>query len=311
MMTQIATSQTLYLPPASFSEVLVVSSFAPSDPIRNDVTRAMRIMADNSGERLKFHQVSVNTSEEFVAAVNGFNGSMMIFDGHGSHDKNSGVGALHIGSEKVDIWQLRGQMRPPPVVVLSACDTQSPDRTHATAGAGFLSCGAMAVVGTFLPVRSKNAALFASRLALRAAWYTEAVVGGSKRPILWSQVVGGMLRLDLVSDLITAIEKKKAIDVNEAITLRSSVNMLVHTRDPDWWPQAKQMIQSATGWAGEALQKVVSEAVAAGDSIRYTHIGNPNLLCITDRAVMMQSHEQGYRVADLPQTASAGGTAPA
>ncbi|WP_426127913.1 CHAT domain-containing protein [Pararhizobium sp. PWRC1-1] len=286
MMMQLARTQTLYLPPKAFEEVLVVSSFAQTDPIRNDVRQAMDVFAGNSKQSLKFRQVSVSTSDEFVAAVNDFHGAMMIFDGHGSHDKNSGVGALHIGSEAVDIWELRGRMRPPPVVVLSACDTQSPDRTHATAGAGFLTCGATSVVGTFLPVRSKSAALFAARLALRAAWYTQAVVGGAKRPILWSEVVGGMLRLDFLSDLMGVLEKKNLVDADQAFATRTSVNMLVHTRDPDWWPQAKLKLRAAIGCDEETLKKLISRTVAEGDSIRYTHIGNPDLLCITDLDVM-------------------------
>ncbi|MDQ0996083.1 hypothetical protein QFZ34_001260 [Phyllobacterium ifriqiyense] len=311
MMTQLANNQTLYLPPDAFAEVLVVSSFGPSDPIRNDVRQAMSVIATNSNARLKFYQVWVNTSEEFIAAINGFRGAMMIFDGHGSHDKNTGVGVLHIGAEKIDIWQLRGQMRPPPVVLLSACDTQSPDRTHATAGAGFLACGAISVVGTFLPVRSKNAASLASRLALRAAWYTQAVVGESKRPILWSEIVGGMLRLDFLSDLMTRLEKEKVVDVDRALPLRGSINMLVHTRDPDWWSETKQKLLDATGLDKEALKKHISRTLAEGDSIRYTHIGNPDLLCITDAAVMMQTREHGRTSAYAPQTASTGGVAPA
>jgi len=220
-----------------------------------------------------------------VTAINSFHGAMMIFDGHGSHDKKSGVGALHVGSEKIDVWQLRGRIRPPPVVVLSACDTQSPDRTHVTAGSGFLTCGATAVVGTFLPVRSKSAALFAARLALRAAWYTHAVVGG-KRPILWSEVFGGMLRLDFLSDLMGRLERKKLVTRAAAIALRNEVNMYVHTRDPDWWPEAKQKLKAASGLDDAAMKSLISKTIAEGDSVRYTHIGNPDLLCITSAEVL-------------------------
>lgn len=285
MITQLARIETLYLDPDAFSEVLVISSFGTSDPIRNDVRHAMAIMASNSSDRLKIRQVTVNSTDEFVTAINDFHGAMMVFDGHGSHDKISGVGALHVGSEKIDVWQLRGRIRPPPVVVLSACDTQSPDRTHVTAGSGFLTCGATAVVGTFLPVRSKSAALFAARLALRAAWYTHAVVGG-KRPILWSEVFGGMLRLDYLSDLMGRLEREKLVTQASAIALRNEVNMHVHTRDPDWWPQVKQKLQAASGLDDAAMKSLISKTVAEGDSVRYTHIGNPDLLCITSAEVL-------------------------
>ncbi|RFB82157.1 hypothetical protein B5K08_31095 [Rhizobium leguminosarum bv. trifolii] len=286
MMTQLMRSETLFLRPKAFEEVLVVSSFSPSDPIRNDVRVAMETFTKTAADRLDFRQVTVNSREQFVEAVNSFHGAMMIFDGHGSHERNSGAGFLHIGKEKVDIWELRGTLRPPPVVVLSACDTHSPDRTHATAGAGFLTCGATSVVGTFLPVRSKSAALFAARLSMRAAWYTHAVVHGSKRPILWSEVVGSMLRLDFLSDLIGRLEGKKLLSLQPAMDLRTEINMFVHTRDPDWWAKSKARLIQATGLDADQLARLISKTIAEGDCVRYTHLGNPELLCITDNDVL-------------------------
>ena len=289
MMTQLARSETLYLAPKAFAEVLVVSSFSPSDPIRNDVRTAMETLTGNSKEHLKFRQLTVNSRDQFVEAVNSFHGAMMIFDGHGSHDRNSGAGFLHIGAEKIDVWELRGRLRPPPIVLLSACDTHSPDRTHATAGAGFLNCGATSVVATFLPVRSKSAALFAARLSMRAAWYTHAVVHESRRPILWSEVVGSMLRLDFLSDLLGRLERKKLLSPRPAVNLRTEVNMFVHTRDPDWWANAKARIIEATDITPDAMAQLISKTIAEGDSVRYTHLGNPDLLCITDRHLLNAS----------------------
>ncbi len=281
MMTQLMRSETMYLKPDAFAEVLVVSSFSPSDPIRHDVRLAMETFTKTAEGRLSFRQVVVTSREQFVEAVNNYHGAMMIFDGHGSHGRDNGAGFLHIGTEKVDIWQLRGQIRPPPVVVLSACDTHSPDRTHATAGAGFLTCGATCVLATFLPVRSQSAALFAARLSMRAAWYTHAVVHGSKRPILWSEVVGSMLRLDFLSDLIGKLEKMNLFGPLPATDVRTEVNMLVHTRDPDWWAKAKARLREVTGLEADAMARLISKTIAEGDCVRYTHLGNPDLLCIT------------------------------
>ncbi|KRA65300.1 hypothetical protein ASD85_25445 [Rhizobium sp. Root651] len=289
MMTQLARGETLYLDPKAFAEVLVVSSFLSGDPIRNDVRIAMETMAGNSKGHLRFRHLKVNNGDQFVEAINSFHGAMMIFDGHGSHDRNSGTGFLHIGAEKIDVWELRGRLRPPPVVVLSACDTHSPDRTHATAGAGFLTCGATSVLATFLPVRSKSAAVFAARLAMRAAWYTRAVVHGSKRPILWSEIVGSMLRLEFLSDLIGRLEKNELLSPQPAVDLRTEVNMFVHTRDPDWWANAKAKIIEVSGLDFNAMERLISKTIAEGDGVRYTHLGNPDLLCITDRHVLNAS----------------------
>lgn len=121
---------------------------------------------------------------------------------------------------------------------------------------------------------------------MRAAWYTHAVVHGSKRPILWSEVVGSMLRLDFLSDLIGRLEKKKKLSPRPAADLRTEVNMFVHTRDPDWWANAKARLMEVTGLEADDMARLVSKTIAEGDSVRYTHLGNPDLLCITDNDVL-------------------------
>ena len=66
----------------------------------------------------------------------------MIFDGHGRGNADTGIATLRIGKEDVDVWHLRGEARIPPIVILSACDTQGIDASsHATVGTGFLAAG--------------------------------------------------------------------------------------------------------------------------------------------------------------------------
>ena len=87
-----------------------------------------------------------------VEALNNFQGVLAVFDGHGSHAPGQ-PGLLHLMDNPIDVWQLRNRvLRPPPIVVLSACDTHAADRNHATAGNGFLSLGSRAVLSTVFPI---------------------------------------------------------------------------------------------------------------------------------------------------------------
>ncbi|MDR3531306.1 MAG: CHAT domain-containing protein [Rhodopila sp.] len=285
MIGELTMTQPILMPVEAFASVRVVSFFQDTDPLRNMVGSALRFMAAGSSGRLKVEQIFVDSSETFIEAVNSFGGAMIIFDGHGKHDTRTGIGTLRIGDEDVDIWSLYGRLRPPPVVVLSACDTHAPDRTHATVGSGFLACGARSVLGTLLPVRGDRAAVFAGRLALRAAWYGEVVVKESHNAILWSEIVGSALRLDMLSHLIDRIEKVKGLSGAKSIALRETVNMRIHMHDPDWWVLAKEDFKGVLGGGTADLAGLIAKTIAASDSIRYIHLGNPETIRLTSREI--------------------------
>jgi len=81
----------------------------------------------------------VQTVEQFIEALNSVEGGDINIDGHGIYDDGDGIGKLAIGKEQIDVWRLRGEMRVPPIVILSACDTHGLDSpSHATVGNGFL-----------------------------------------------------------------------------------------------------------------------------------------------------------------------------
>jgi|GEM_PF-6024360 len=90
----------------------------------------------------------VKSRKKMVNAINAFQGMLMVFDGHGSYREDE-PGVLWLGEEAVNVWELRSEItRPPPVVLLSACDTHAADRNHATVANGFLLLGTRSVIGS-------------------------------------------------------------------------------------------------------------------------------------------------------------------
>jgi hypothetical protein len=69
---------------------------------------------------------------------------------------------------------------------------------------GFLNAGATTVVASLLPLRADDAAMLVARLIWRLAEYLPAVTGAEGRAVLWSEVMSGMLRLQLVYDFTDA-----------------------------------------------------------------------------------------------------------
>lgn len=41
-----------------------------------------------------------------------------------------------------------------------------------------------------------------------------------------------------------------------------------------------------TGLDADDIARLISKTIAEGDSVRYTHLWNPDLLCITDSDLM-------------------------
>src|SRR5262249_12946036 len=126
--------------PQELQKILLLSSFRPDDPLRNALRSALEVTKSGWVGKVDLVSKEANTKQEFIDALNAFDGYILIFDGHGADNSNDPVSKLMIGGEAVDIWELRGHARVPPIVILSACDTHGIDATsHATVGNGFLA----------------------------------------------------------------------------------------------------------------------------------------------------------------------------
>jgi hypothetical protein len=85
-----------------------------------------------------------------------------------------------------------------------------------------------------------------------------AVVIEGETPILWSEIVSTMPRLDLLSDLMDRFEADKLIAVNDIFLLRTQVNMLVHSCKRDWWEEAKMVLREVCGITEERMSRYIS-----------------------------------------------------
>jgi len=294
------------IPKHAFSEILVVSSFTAGDPIGQVMQRALGKFAEDNKLDVKARITSVNSVEEFVAAVNAYDGAMMVFDGHGSHDEKTGVGALHIGSEAVDVWRLAQRVRVPPIVVLSACDTLAIDRSHASVGNGFLALGAEAVLSTLLPVQADHSSVFIARLLYRISEFV-AIASRSGRSTSWSEIVTGLLKMTLVTDWLKPYMVKHNVPWARYREVASHGNLLINTHDPDWVTKLAERAANDFGIRREAIDGDRRRTIAMSDVIRYTHIGNPqNIMIVDDKA-----WEEGLRrKAEKVSTAQKGAAIP-
>ena len=281
---QIRSPVTQFIPPAAFRNNLVLSMFEDGDPIAHHLRVGTMHTLDEKAERIVGRYASPKSGSELALALNKFDGPMVIIDSHATHTDDDRPGGLIIGGESFDIWSLVGKVRMPPIVVLSACDTHPFDRSHATVANGFLACGATAVVATALPIRARQAARFIMRLINRAVHFA-AIMNGTGRAVSWTNVVGGALRMELVTDIISGFKADGIIDEDRGSVLLLETHQDLNPLRSDWFERLRDRVLGVGEVDMAVWESRVPDMIAGSDAIRYLHLGNPEAILLSSPQV--------------------------
>jgi hypothetical protein len=283
MLQQCLVSKRLMLPAAAFDEMLVIRSFRSGDIVGKMLPAVLEMVRREGKNRVKIKQVDVSSPEEFVRACNDFAGALMIFDGHGSHAPDKDVGSIAVGEESLDVWSLRGKIQVPPIVILSACDTHPPDRSHASTAAGFLNLGARTVLGTFLPVDAPHGSVFLARLLLRLEEYLPAMTGEGGECVTWSDMMWSLLRMMYITELLRSIVDLKFADIAEAEIrmLMTQSNHSISRWNPHWWEKFIDALEIVSGKKSAEISEFIQKHHQLPEAMKYVQLGNPEQIVIT------------------------------
>lgn len=233
----------------------------------------------NFSSPIEIQNVFARTKDDFVKALNSFEGVIMIFDGHGVHEKN-GIAKLKLIDEEIDVWEFREEIkRVPPIVVLSACDTHAADRSHASTANGFLSLGARTVLGTVFPIEAMNAATFIARLLFRVSEYVPAAPNVLGRSVAWLEVMSGMIRMQLLTDFCRRLLLKDIIDNEIYQSVHMDGNMAINGHF-DWPFEVILSSLTERGVDGAVSRRELSGAIANSPSISYIQLGRPETILV-------------------------------
>ncbi|MDX8357760.1 hypothetical protein [Sphingopyxis terrae] len=282
---QIRSPVTHHITPNAFRNYLVLSMFEDGDPIAPHLRIGTLQTTDENKERIVGSYVSPKSPEEFAAALGRFDGPMAIIDSHAAHPDEDGAGGLIIGGKIFDVWSLAGKIQMPPIVVLSACDTHPFDRSHATVANGFLACGALAVVAAALPIRAPQAARFVMRLINRAVHYG-AIMNGMGRAVPWSHIVGGVLRMELVTDIIRGFQADGAFEMERGSELLLDTHKDLNPLRSDWFERLRDRLLATGAIDRAAWDARIPDLIAGSDAIRYLHLGNPEAILLSSPEVV-------------------------
>lgn len=272
----------VFLPSSSFSEILVIRSFSKDDVLRGLFEHAVNTITKSSKEEnVKCRFVDVSTPDEFVAALHSYKGAMLVFDGHGTYDKESGTGTLVVGGAPLDIWKMKERCSVPPIVMFSACDTQPIDGSHSSVANAVFNLGARAVLATLLPIYGTKAAIFNARLLLRLRQFVPAVL--KSQPMLtWRDVVSGMLRMTYAYEVLRHLADFSHVQLSEEQIkkLQLEANMQINSKNANWYEAFVDDIATETNLPDVEIRQNIAQWAGLTDALKYVQMGSPEKIVL-------------------------------
>jgi CHAT domain-containing protein len=282
MMGLLSPSPLLTFAPKDLHKILLLSSFKLDDPLRNVLRRALGVTKDGWEGKVELISKEANTKREFIDALSAFDGHILIFDGHGADNASDPVSKLIIGGEAIDVWQLRGHARVPPIVILSACDTHGIDAsTHATVGNGFLALGALTVLATLLPVSAFSSAAFIARLVFRIADFLPAALRAKEHVLNWTGVITGMIQMLFASEMLDYLVGPPERE-GPRWDMQTAANTDINSGEEKWFDNLLDKVAAHLDEDRISLDARAKGFIGRTEAIRYVQLGSPELILIDD-----------------------------
>lgn len=265
-----------FLRPSDFHDVLVVRSFQPFDPIRSLLEVSVSVVLQNQS-KVKVKFVDVSNEQEFMEAFNQFSGKIAIFDGHGAHSANDPQGTLWVGNFQINPIQFYGKIRLPPIILLSACETHTLESFESSVASAFLFMGAWSVLGTLAPVDARSAAMLIARFLFRL----EAFLPALSRPMNWTEVVTGMLRMSYVTDILFKFEQLDGVPTGTYSGVQMIANLAINSGDPEWFEKVLRGLSEQTSLTEEQVRLRWRDTCYFSETLRHVHLGSPENIFVS------------------------------
>jgi hypothetical protein len=297
----------LLLTAADFQDILIINALDRSDEIHRAFDIALGAFEASWREKLNIRFADVSGSDELAAALNSFEGHIVVFDGHGAHEKDE-TAKLFLKGNAVDVWDLKPRLtRVPPIVILSACDTHAADRNHATVGNGFLSLGSRSVLASVFPLGAIDAATFIARLLFRIAAYLPIASRILGRAVTWNEVVSGMLRMHLLTDYLRSLMDSGLLDEPAYMEVHQFGNEAINggAEAPKAEPFAAVdgLLIEKFGLREDQLKPALESVIANSSALNYLQLGRPETISIaTAEAVQEFQHQLEAILKPLPES---------
>ncbi|MGJ8724602.1 MAG: hypothetical protein ACSHYB_08600 [Roseibacillus sp.] len=263
-----------FLDLSSRQHVTVIRSFKPNDPLRNILKDCIDDYSRLDGWDWQVDFVDVENTEQFIAACNESRTPFLIFDGHGSHDDESQVGAIYLGSEKVDVWSLRGKVIMPPIVFLSCCDSCPADRSHASSANGFLALGAKSVFGALMPIHGTLAGIMVARLLYRLTSVTRKWCKDNSLPLSLNKIITSQMRASYVSEFLLQLKDENLITKEQYDLISIPTTAMIAVYSKNWFTSFREAVKKTLEWSEVDFNDYVTHHFSFPHALHYLNLGH-------------------------------------
>lgn len=88
--------------------------------------------------------------------------------------------------------------------------------------------------------------------------------------------------MQLAEDICSTLKSRGLVDEVQAAGLQLSANMDLNPHRSDWLQRLGSRCREMTGIDARTWEALVSDTIAASDVIRYTHLGNPESIILSE-----------------------------
>lgn len=264
---------------AAFEKILVLRSFDEDDRLKLILEKSINGFPISKKTSVQF--VDVNTVDEVVEALNGFQGALVVFDCHGSHDGPDGNGWLKIGNQQLNTWELAHIAHLPPIVLLSACLTSAIGGSHASVANGLLRSGALSVLGTLLPVNGIQSAIFMARLIYRLDSFLPAIKQLGFQQTTFRTLISTFFRMSYLTEILDYFEKEeKILSRDDYVKLHIEGNFMINSLSSKWYDETINKLSKITNQPEDQLLSRIHTSRPLMETMLYCQHGRPELITI-------------------------------
>ncbi|MDF9622482.1 CHAT domain-containing protein [Bacillus cereus] len=266
-------------------KVLIIECLAQDDRIREASDIGWKMLIDNcrTNELIEVHYKEVDSIKDIETLLTELTDiDILVISAHGQYNGKNFAG-LSVGDE---FWMPDRETTVPPVVILSACHVAPKGRGAYTVSDAFLNAGALAVLGTLIPVNVRHNAHLTNRFFM----YISQVLKGNFSSRNIAEVLARVISSNTVYDVLGTSEKLRVWAYEKNGESKAPIEEYYERLDVSFGQVHSQTIsilkEIAKGTEMEVyLESVLQSQGYISESFFYIFSGYPENVIIENRAI--------------------------
>lgn len=130
------------------------------------------------------------------------------------------------------------------------------------------------MLASVFPLDALDAATFIARLLFRIAEYVPSAPVVFGRSVSWMKIIAGMVRMQLLTNFLRQLLKRKFIDENAYLRIHKAGNEAINDGNANSFGIVNELLK-AQGIAEGTIKSELQIAVANSPAISYLQLGRP------------------------------------